>query len=70
MSRRRHPLTGGLASVGGLIGGLGVGVAFGEPAAGLLAGLGLGLIITALLRAYGRWPVGRPSTVGEWDDAE
>lgn len=66
MSRRRlHPFTGALASVGGLIGGLGVGLAMREPAAGLLAGLGLGMIITTLLRAYGRWPIGRNSTMEE-----
>lgn len=56
--RKMHPLTGGFASLGGLVGGLGVGLAMASPAAGLLAGLGLGMITTAILRAFGRW--GRP----------
>lgn len=66
MSRSRlHPFTGALASVGGLIGGLGVGLAVREPAAGLLTGLGLGMVITAILRAYGPWSMGRNSTMEE-----
>lgn len=56
MSRENlHPLRGGLALVGGLVAGLGVGLALRDPASGLLGGLGLGMILTAFLRAYGRW---------------
>ncbi|MFW6079239.1 MAG: hypothetical protein ACODAE_06445 [Gemmatimonadota bacterium] len=56
MSRQdQHPLRGGLALVGGTIAGLGVGLAMGDPAPGLLGGLGIGMVLTAFLRAYGRW---------------
>lgn len=66
MSRvRQHPLTGGLASVGGLVAGLGVGLLVGEPAAGGLTGVGLGLVITALLRAHGLWLLSTPLRDGE-----
>lgn len=59
-TRRMHPLAGGFATMGGLLAGLGLGLAIENPAAGLLFGLGLGMIITAALRAFGRWrwPVG------------
>lgn len=50
-----HPLRGGFATLGGFVGGLGVGLALLNPAAGLLAGGGAGMVITAVLRAHGRW---------------
>lgn len=50
-----HPLRGGLALVGGMVAGIGIGLAVRDPAAGLLAGLGIGMVLTAFLRAYGRW---------------
>ena len=48
-----HPLRGGLAVPGGLLLGLGVGLAFGHFAAGVLAGLGIGMLSCACLRAFG-----------------
>lgn len=48
-----HPLRGTLATIGGLLAGLGVGLAVDEPAAGLFVGTGVGMITTAFLRAFG-----------------
>lgn len=47
------PRLGRLATVGGMLAGLGIGLAADEPAAGLIAGAGVGLLAAAFLRAFG-----------------
>lgn len=44
----RNPLAGGLALAVGAIAGALIGVAYGQPSAGLLAGLGLGAAVALL----------------------
>jgi hypothetical protein len=55
MDRHNHPLRAGLTIPGGLLVGLGAGLAFGHVAAGVLAGLGVGMLWCACLRAFGKW---------------
>lgn len=47
-----HPLRGALAVAGGLLAGLGLGLAYGQVPAGAITGLGFGMLLAAVLRAF------------------
>jgi hypothetical protein len=50
-----HPLRGALALAGGLLVGLGLGLAFGNVPAGSITGVGAGMLLAAVLRAFAKW---------------
>lgn len=50
-----HPLRGVAAVAGGLFAGLGAGLALGNVPAWTVSGLGAGLLLCSVLRAFGKW---------------
>ena len=51
-NKSRSNVVGGLIFVGALMMGLGFGIAFGNPGAGLMLGIGVGFILFGLIKAY------------------